>query len=95
MYLPMGLFGLSIATAAIPTMSSAAARDDRAGMRATLSSALRMMLLLNVPASLGLVVLATPIVALLFEHGSFTAEATAATSAALVFYAPVSSATRP
>ncbi len=88
MYLPMGLFGVSIATAAIPTMSSAAARDDRAGMRATLSSALRMMLLLNVPASLGLVVLATPIVALLFEHGSFTADATAATAAALVYYAP-------
>jgi putative peptidoglycan lipid II flippase len=88
MYLPMGLFGLSIATAAVPALSSAAAREDRAGMRATLSSALRMMLMLSVPATLGLMALATPIVALLFEHGSFTRDATLGTAAALVFYAP-------
>lgn len=88
MYLPIGLFGLSIATAAIPSLSRDAAKDDREGMRGTLSSALRMMLMLNVPATLGLVALATPIVALLFEHGSFTPEATAATSAALMCYAP-------
>jgi putative peptidoglycan lipid II flippase len=88
MYLPMGLFGLSVATAALPTMAGAAARDDRAGMRATLSSALRLMLMLNVPAALGLIALASPIVALLFEHGSFTPQATAATAAALAFYAP-------
>jgi len=88
MYLPIGLFGLSIATAAVPTLSRHAAREDRDGMRATISSALRMMLMLNVPATLGLVALATPIVALLFQHGSFTAEATAGTAAAMVFYAP-------
>jgi len=88
MYLPMGLFGLSIATAAIPSLSSAAARGDREGMRATLSSAMRMMLMLNVPATLGLIALAAPIVALLFEHGSFTPEATAGTAAALICYAP-------
>ena len=57
-------------------------------MRGTFSSALRMMLMLNVPATVGLVALSTPIVALLFEHGSFTAAATAATAAALVCYAP-------
>jgi putative peptidoglycan lipid II flippase len=88
MYLPIGLFGLSIATAAIPSLSRDAARNDRDGMRSTLSSALRMMLMLTVPATLGLMVLATPIVALLFEHGSFTAGATAGTAAALLFYAP-------
>jgi putative peptidoglycan lipid II flippase len=88
MYLPIGLFGLSIATAAIPSLSQDAARNDWAGMRGTLSSALRMMLMLNVPATLGLVALATPIVALLFEHGSFTAEATAGTAAAVICYAP-------
>lgn len=88
MYLPMGLFGLSIATAALPTVSSAAARADLEGIRATLSSAMRLMLMLNVPAMLGLIALATPIVTLLFEHGSFTARATAGTAAALVCYAP-------
>jgi putative peptidoglycan lipid II flippase len=88
MYLPIGLFGLSIATAAIPALSHDAARGDPRGMRATFSSALRMMLVLNVPATVGLMVLSAPIVALLFEHGSFTADAAAGTAAALLLYAP-------
>jgi putative peptidoglycan lipid II flippase len=88
MYLPIGLFGLSIATAAIPSLSRDGARADVEAMRSTLSSALRMMLILNVPATVGLIVLRTPIVALLFERGSFTAADTAATAAALMFYAP-------
>ena len=88
MYLPIGIFGLSVATAAIPSLSRDAARGDPRGMRATFSSALRMMLVLNVPATVGLMALATPIVGLLFEHGSFTARAAAGTAAALVCYAP-------
>jgi putative peptidoglycan lipid II flippase len=88
MYLPIGLFGVSIATAALPELSRQAAVDDLPGMRQTLSSALRMMLMLNVPAMVGLVVLASPIVSLIFEHGRFTARDTAATAAALQFYAP-------
>jgi putative peptidoglycan lipid II flippase len=88
MYLPIGLFGLSIATAAIPSLSRHAAREDHDAMRATLSSALRMMLMLNIPAMLGLIALSTPIVALLFQHGSFTAKATEDTAAALAWYAP-------
>jgi putative peptidoglycan lipid II flippase len=47
-----------------------------------------MMLLLNVPATVGLFVLATPIVRLIFEHGRFTSDDTAATASALAFYAP-------
>jgi putative peptidoglycan lipid II flippase len=88
MYLPIGLFGLSIATAAVPSLSHHAARGDPESLRATFSAALRMMLVLNLPATVGLMVLATPIVALLFQHGSFTAEATAGTAAALALYAP-------
>ncbi len=88
MYLPIGIFGVSIATAAVPTISSFAAREDVAGMRATVSSGLRLMLMLNVPATVGLIVLASPIVRLIYERGRFTAEDTAATAAALMFYAP-------
>jgi len=88
MYMPIGLFGLSIATAALPSLSRHAARDDLAAMRTTLSSSLRLMLILNVPATVGLIALARPIVSLLFERGSFTAADTAATAAALIFYAP-------
>ncbi len=88
MYLPIGLFGVSIATAALPEISRHAAKEDAASMRRTISSALRLMLMLNVPATIGLVVLAHPIVSLLLERGHFRPHDTAATAAALMFYAP-------
>ena len=88
MYMPIGLFGVSIATAVIPTLSRHAARNETGDMRGAISTGLRLMLTLNVPATVGLVVLATPIVALIFEHGRFTPANTAATAAALAFYAP-------
>ena len=87
MYMPIGLFGVSVATAALPSFSRHAANDDVAAMRATFSDGLRLMLMLNVPATAGLIALSTPIVELLFEHGRFTAADTTATSAALVCYA--------
>jgi putative peptidoglycan lipid II flippase len=88
MYLPIGLFGVSIATAALPDISRHAATADLPGMRRTVSGALRMMLMLNVPATVGLMVLARPIVSLILERNRFTAADTAATAAALIFYAP-------
>jgi putative peptidoglycan lipid II flippase len=87
MYLPLGLFGLSIATAAMPAIARFAAADDVAGMRREVTNGLVMMLLLNVPATFGLIVLGRPIVALLFERGAFTAADTQATAAALTCYA--------
>jgi putative peptidoglycan lipid II flippase len=88
MYLPIGLFGVSIATAAIPTMAGHAAREDMAGLRGTISSGLRLMLMLNVPATVGLMTLAPAIVGVIFERGAFKTSDTAATAAALTFYAP-------
>jgi putative peptidoglycan lipid II flippase len=88
MYLPIGLFGVSIATAALPALSRQAADEDRAQMRRTIAHGLRLMLMLNVPATVGLVALASPIVALIFERGRFDAVDTAATAAALACYAP-------
>jgi putative peptidoglycan lipid II flippase len=88
MYMPIGLFGVSIATAALPSLSRHAAREAHGEMRATIAHGLRLMLMLNMPATVGLMVLATPIVALIFEHGQFTAADTAATAAALIWYAP-------
>jgi putative peptidoglycan lipid II flippase len=87
MYLPIGLFGVSIATAVLPAVSRHAAVDDLPAIRTTVSRGLAMMLMLNVPATLGLVVLAQPIVMVLFERGRFTAADTAATAAALQLYA--------
>jgi putative peptidoglycan lipid II flippase len=88
MYMPIGLFGISIATASLPTISGHAANRNDPGLRQAVSSGLRMMLMLNVPATLGLLVLATPIVRLIFERGRFTPADTAATAAALMCYAP-------
>lgn len=88
MYLPIGLFGVSIATAALPDISRHAARHDETAMRNTISGAMRLMLMLNVPATVGLIVLAHPIISVLLERGHFRPHDTAATAAALIFYAP-------
>ena len=87
MYLPIGLFGVSIATAVLPAVSRHAAVDDVDGIRKTVSRSISMMLTLNVPATLGLIVLATPIVQLLFERGRFLPSDTTQTAAALRLYA--------
>ena len=87
MYLPIGLFGVSIAAAATPAISRMVAEQDFARIRSTLANALGLMLLLNLPATIGLIVLARPIVAMIFEHGEFTAADTIATAAALQLYA--------
>jgi len=87
MNLPIGLFGISIATAVLPAASRHAAADDPDAMRATVARGIRLMLMLNVPATFGLLVLATPIVRLLFERGHFAASDTASTAAALRLYA--------
>jgi putative peptidoglycan lipid II flippase len=88
MYLPIGLFGVSIATAALPDVSRQAAAEDLAAIRRTVSGAVRMMLMLNVPAFVGLVALAGPIVALIFQRGEFSTYDTQATATVLMFYAP-------
>jgi putative peptidoglycan lipid II flippase len=87
MYLPIGLFGVSIATAATPAISRMVAQQDLARIRSTLAGGLGLMLFMNVPATVGLMVLAQPIVAVIFERGEFTAADTVATAAALQLYA--------
>jgi putative peptidoglycan lipid II flippase len=87
-YMPIGIIGVSVATAAIPELSRQAAAGDHGQMRATLSSGLRMMLMLAVPATVGLMVLDGPIVELIFEYGEFRAADTALTAGALFYYAP-------
>jgi putative peptidoglycan lipid II flippase len=86
MYLPIGLFGVSIATAVLPTVSRHAARHDDDAVRDTLTDGLSLMLMLNIPATVGLVTLAEPIVRLLLERRAFTPADTVATAAALRFY---------
>jgi len=86
MYLPIGLFGVSIATATLPTVSRQSTSKDLGAVRETVTNGLSLMLMLNVPATIGLVVLAETIVRLLFERGQFEPGDTVATAAALQFY---------
>jgi putative peptidoglycan lipid II flippase len=88
MYLPIGIFGVAIATAALPVLSRHAATGQLGKMRQTVSQGLRLMLVALVPAAVGLIVLAEPIIQLIFERGSFTAADTQATAVALAYYAP-------
>jgi putative peptidoglycan lipid II flippase len=88
MYMPIGIFGVAIATAAVPELARHAAAGAHDAMRSTLSWGLRLMLMLSVPATVGLMVLAKPIVELLFQYRAFTAESTMMTASAIIFYAP-------
>jgi putative peptidoglycan lipid II flippase len=84
--MPHGLAAVAISLAVLPTMSRFSALGDWDGFRRTLGLGLRMVLVLIVPATLGLLLLAQPVVALLFEHGKFTANDTHWTAWALRLY---------
>ena len=86
MQLPIGLFGVAVATVSLPALSRAAVRRDTPAVRATLSESVRLVLLLTVPSAMFLAVMARPILALLFQHGRFHAADTVATADALVMY---------
>jgi putative peptidoglycan lipid II flippase len=89
MELPQGMFGISLATFLLPTLSGLAAEKKYPEFRSTLREGLASLMFLNLIASVLLVVLAEPIVRLLFEHGEkFTASSTTRVSFALVCLAP-------
>ena len=84
---PLGIFGVALAMAILPTLSSQAARGALDELRRTLGFGLRMILFIIVPAMVGLILLRTPIVHLFFEHGTFTAQDTTETAFVVLCYA--------
>ncbi len=86
MRLPLGIFGVSIASALLPDLSVAHASGDREGFRKTLAFGLRMTLFTDLPALVGLVCLALPIHVLLFKGGHFTLADARATALASIAY---------
>lgn len=84
---PLGIFGVALATAILPTLSAQAARGALDELRATLGFGLRMIFFIILPAMLGLILLRQPIVHVFFEHGSFTKADTLATATAVLCYA--------
>jgi putative peptidoglycan lipid II flippase len=87
MQLPIGVFGVAVATVTLPLLSRDAARGEPERFRHTLARGLRLALFLTVPAAIGLIVLAEPIISLIFERGHFYAKDTIETAAALRCYA--------
>lgn len=86
-YLPIGVFGVAVATVAGAGLARRAAEHDRVGLKQGLVQGIRHIVFLAVPSAVGLAVLARPIVRAIYEHGRFTAVDTEATAAALVAYA--------
>lgn len=96
MQFPIGVFGVAIGTAAIPTLSRLASEENIVKFRSTLSNALTLVFLMTIPAACGLVVLGEPIIGLIYEGGRFrsfdtnmTAWALAAYSVGLAGYAAI------
>lgn len=85
--LPMALFGISMAQAALPTLAQQAAENDLPAVRATCALALRSSFFVAIPSSIGLIFLGHPIIRTLLERAAFTPESTAVTVRALQWYA--------
>lgn len=84
--LPIGLFGVAIATANLAAVSRHAASGDAPALKANLARAIRLGAFLTLPATAGLIVLREPIIRVIYEHGRFTSDATAQTAWALLMY---------
>jgi putative peptidoglycan lipid II flippase len=87
MQLPLGIFGVAIGTVTLPLVSKSAALGNTAEFRAILARGMRLAFLLTIPSAIGLAMLASPIISVIYQHGRFTAEMTQQTAGALQFYA--------
>src|SRR5213595_458215 len=74
MQLPLGIFGVAVGTVTLPLVSRSAAIGDTPGFRSALAHALRLAFLLTIPSAIGLAMLASPIISVIYQHGRFTTE---------------------
>jgi putative peptidoglycan lipid II flippase len=86
-HFPLGIFGIAVATAVLPSMSAQAARREMTEFRETLSFGLRLVFFIMFPAMAGLITLRIPIVNLLLQHGHFDRTSTLGVASALLYYA--------
>lgn len=87
MELPLGIFGIAIATVILPRLSSIHAEQDGEQFQSTLDWGLRMIMLVGVPATAGLVFLAEPLIITLYQRGAFTVSSITPTALSLKAYA--------
>jgi len=87
MQFPLGILGVAIATVILPKLSASYANKAETGFQDTLEWALKITLVVGLPAALGLLLLGSPLIATLFEYGKFSAADTSMTSYSLMAYA--------
>lgn len=85
--LPLGLFGVAVATVTLPMLSRLATEGMTPAFRGALAKGLRLVLFLTLPCAIGLSIFAREILSLIFEHGQFTADDVAMTAGPLQAYA--------
>jgi putative peptidoglycan lipid II flippase len=76
MELPIGVFAVAVSTVVFPLIAKYASQGDHTNLVASYRKGMRLILVINTPAAVGLAVLAEPIIRLLFQRGAFTAEDT-------------------
>ena len=86
MQLPIGVFGVAVATVTLPALARAATHGISSDFLPTLTKGLRLVMFLVLPSMLGLICLAEPIVSVIYERGEFTAETRSQTAIALQAY---------
>ncbi len=84
---PLGLFAIAVSTAIFPALSSLAAEKNMGELRRVVSLGVRMVLLVLIPSTLGLIIIRKSLISLLFEHGAFLAQDSLITAQALLYYA--------
>lgn len=87
MQLPLGVFGVAVATVTLPVVSRIAALGDMSKFGLTLAKAMRLAIFLTLPSAIGLILLAHPIIAIIYQRGKFHSVDTLRTAEALQFYA--------
>jgi len=87
MQLPLGIFGVALGTVTLPLLSRLVVAGRMDAFRSELARAMRWALLLTLPATAGLMMLAEPIISLVYQHGKFDAYQAAQAAGALRFYA--------
>lgn len=83
---PLGIFAIAISTAALPSLSTEAAKNDLEQFQSTLNHALCLVFFITLPSMAGLIILGKPIVQVLFERGAFDARSSVMTDYALLYY---------
>jgi putative peptidoglycan lipid II flippase len=87
MQMPLGIFGVALGTVSLPLLARMAAASNTGAFRSELARGMRLAFLMTIPASVGLIMLAEPIMSVLYQHGKFGAHEAAEAAGALQFYA--------